>query len=346
MQVFALLFLLCEILFVNSMSIWQSCIDSSSLSISQHDGPSRTYPAKKFPCIKGSPRLRKEGIIYKILPWTDEDIVASAVMKMSKMHLDKNNRCQAHLDKRENAHEYAQQHGGHTFLFTFLREPTGRAIEEFFAQDVSRDKVDPTDQNFRLMLETPSRKHQDMYIRSLNFKEHTHERENKHQVVNQILFGYDFIGITERMDESLVVMKILLGLETSDILYLPDPGPFKPWYINATSISCSFRGITPFVSKNMTKFIQSESWQKKVRADTLLFQAANRSLDLTIYALGKDRVHDELREFYKAIEAAQKNCSTMFPCTASGVFLPQNDCLQQDLGCGLNCLDLLVHPLV
>jgi hypothetical protein len=289
-------------------------------------------------------RSRKEGIIYKVLPWTDEDIVASAVMKMSKMHLD-NDRCQAHFDIRGNAHEYAQRHGRNTFLFTFLREPTGRAIEEFFVQDVSRDKVDPTDQYFRFMLETPSRKNQDRYLRSLTFEELTHEQENKHQVVNNILFGYDFIGITERMDESLVIMKILLGLETSDILYLPDPGPFKPWYFNETSILCNFRGIEPFVSKNMSKFIESESWRNKVGADTLLFQAANRSLDLTISALGKDLVRSELRDFYKAMAAAQKNCPTVFPCTTSGVFSPQNDCLQQDLGCGLNCLDRLVHPL-
>jgi hypothetical protein len=31
---------------------------------------------------------------------------------------------------------------------------------------------------------------------------------------------YDFIGMVERMDESLVIMKMLLQLDMNDILYL------------------------------------------------------------------------------------------------------------------------------
>ena len=40
-----------------------------------------------------------------------------------------------------------------------------------------------------------------------------------HKVVQDILNDYDFIAITERMDESLVVMKILLNLTLDEILY-------------------------------------------------------------------------------------------------------------------------------
>ena len=38
--------------------------------------------------------------------------------------------------------------------------------------------------------------------------------------VQNLLDGYDFIGITEYMAESLVVMQMLLGLTTADIVHL------------------------------------------------------------------------------------------------------------------------------
>ena len=42
-----------------------------------------------------------------------------------------------------------------------------------------------------------------------------------HQIVKDIMNDYDFLILVERYDESLVAMQLLLGLETSDILYLP-----------------------------------------------------------------------------------------------------------------------------
>jgi hypothetical protein len=37
--------------------------------------------------------------------------------------------------------------------------------------------------------------------------------------VQEILQGYDFLGVSERMDESLAVLQLLLGLETQDSLF-------------------------------------------------------------------------------------------------------------------------------
>jgi hypothetical protein len=40
------------------------------------------------------------------------------------------------------------------------------------------------------------------------------------RVANEIMRQYDFIAVTERMDESLVAMSMLLHLPLADILYL------------------------------------------------------------------------------------------------------------------------------
>lgn len=39
------------------------------------------------------------------------------------------------------------------------------------------------------------------------------------QYVRDTLGKYDFVGVVERFDESLVALQLLMGLETSDILY-------------------------------------------------------------------------------------------------------------------------------
>jgi hypothetical protein len=40
------------------------------------------------------------------------------------------------------------------------------------------------------------------------------------ETIRSILHGYDFVGVSERMDERLVALQLLLGLETSDILHM------------------------------------------------------------------------------------------------------------------------------
>ena len=44
--------------------------------------------------------------------------------------------------------------------------------------------------------------------------------------VRHVIQEYDFIGIVERIDESLVIIKILLNLQLTDIL-LPSGGEVK-----------------------------------------------------------------------------------------------------------------------
>jgi Sulfotransferase family len=40
------------------------------------------------------------------------------------------------------------------------------------------------------------------------------------ETIRSILRGYDFVGVSERMDESLVALQLLLGLDTADIVHM------------------------------------------------------------------------------------------------------------------------------
>ena len=303
LRIYALLFVLCEILYLT----YSKSTRLRSRATNRSCTSSRVYPS--VPC--GSIRFQR-------VSFTDEIIVEGVIRNIAS----RTNSCSV------------------PFHMTFVQDPTQRIVDEFFLQMVAREKVDPTDTNIRDFFEKHD--HRDYYLRTLALK--SHQQETTKHIVKDILQGYDFIGISERLDESLVVMKMLLGLKTEDIRYLIDAGPFMPWYYNQSTVRCNFRGISPFLSPNMTSFINSKEWQQDVIAgDTLLFNAATQSLDRTIISLGQSLVQMELKAFHRVMEEAYQMCqgNVKFPCSAQGNLLPHNDCRHQNIGCGWACLGRL-----
>jgi hypothetical protein len=92
-----------------------------------------------------------------------------------------------------------------------------------------------------------------------------------------------------------------------------------------------------FLDNNIT-------WKNMIQSDVLMYQAANKSLDLTIDALGRGLVQHELRKFQRAMKVAQETCTNVtFRCSPGGIKPPddENDCLIFDLACGYKCLESL-----
>ena len=78
-----------------------------------------------------------------------------------------------------------------------------------------------------------------------------------------------------------------------------------------------------------------------VKFDRLLYLAANRSLDLTIEALGREEFERKLDQFRIAQKVAAETClnTTRFPCSPKGEMRKETDCLWKDSACGTDCLD-------
>jgi len=240
--------------------------------------------------------------------------------------------------------QYGKRDKEKSYLFSFLREPTERAVSEFFHFGVSRLKFEPSAANFKAYL--MSREFLNNYFlwdMSLGkFQGGNATWEDKQKAVDEILVGYDFIGITERMDESLVVLKMLLNLEFNDILHLSAKGN-GGFDDGAIGGKCHY--IVPqYVPPLMQTFFNGPEWAERVNGDTLLYHAAIRSLDLTIEALGSEEVHRQLVEYRRLQAVAKETClpTTVPPCTSDGVFhRTTHNCLFWDSGCGYECLDKL-----
>jgi hypothetical protein len=238
---------------------------------------------------------------------------------------------------------------GKSFLWTVLREPTARVVSQFFHFQVSKRKLKPTEANFRrfLVKKDPHNK-RDYYLQCLHpLQKFDRDKYDPVEAAQEILKEYDFIGITERLDESVVVLMILLNLKMGDILFLSSKakGTYDAYGMNG---KCTY--IQPsFVSDGMQEALESKTWQNEVQYDQALYVAANQSLDLTIDRLGRENVEKELVRFQKAKQLIAERCepTTVFPCDQNGQphTDKDTDCLWKDSGCGTECLDSVATDL-
>jgi hypothetical protein len=233
-----------------------------------------------------------------------------------------------------------------SFLWTVVREPTARAISQFFHFQVSRENETARDKNFQRHM-TKQQVHWNYYLRLLSTNQVFVSSETAVDIINKIMADYDFVAVTERMDESVVVLMMLLNLPMADVLYLSAKGHGK-YDDGAHNNKCHY--IQPsVVSPGMKDFFRGRQWQHKVQWDSLLHQAANRSLDLTIDRLGRLKFEANLEKFTRAQKVARERClpREVFPCTSQGVL--QNNaadlCLWADSGCGNDCLDEVATEL-
>ena len=166
--------------------------------------------------------------------------------------------------------------------------------------------------------------------------------------VQRIMQEYDFLVLVERIDESLVAMQLLLGLPLSDTL-------FTSAKVGGGYAHTPKRGdhhCTPiqkaFQSPAVKDYLSSDVWYAHNYGDYALHAAANRSLDLTIERLGKERFAVALQKFRDAEALVMERCDseTFFPCSVDGVEqleLSKSSCYRVDEGCGYPCIDNLVQ---
>eukprot|EP00956_Cyclotella_meneghiniana_P038894 scaffold161736_cov98-Cyclotella_meneghiniana.AAC.1 len=233
-----------------------------------------------------------------------------------------------------------------SYLWTFIREPTERIISLFFFQEVNRFKSEPHDS---LMKKYMMSKAQTNYYFQ-EFSPSPGKQFKDHTAIPQILDMYDFIGIVEQFDESLVVLKLFLGLEYQDILYLSakssggyDDGVYIKsnrekllWDFPGTGKGTCVYIVPSFVSPGMKKWLESSTWKNHISDQNALYAAAYQSLDRTIEKLGKELVAEQLVEFKRRLKIAQEICTnqTLFLCSDAGVRTPnaKSSCLAQDSG--------------
>lgn len=266
-----------------------------------------------------------------------------------------------------------------SFLWSIVRQPTQRYISHFFFDAVSRWGFEATDDNFQQFVNTS---YVDYFVNILSTRGYrTHDTDaydatipyltdtvpNRHLysrrtrsddrimsrkrsvlplmdpivVANEIMQEYDFIAVTERFDESIVVLTMLLDIPITDVLYL---NAKVSGGLDDGNMGVCKKTVKSFVSPVMKTFFASPYWKKRVQYEDLLYQAVNRSLDMTIDYLGRDKVEKRLQEFLDLQDVVTATCADVArpPCIKEKEQprpLHLTDCIEVDSGCGTPCIN-------
>jgi hypothetical protein len=156
----------------------------------------------------------------------------------------------------------------------------------------------------------------------------------------------------ERMDESLVVFKLLLNLTHADIIVGSASKQSGGWDWDWDGPPYpDGRCFAIPKATNLTRVVQEhlQTSFEKDNGDVLLHQVANRNLDLTIDALGRERVEQQVAQHRQLQRLVQERCQdqVITPCDGHGNFQPQyiENCFQFDEGCGYHCINNVLDEL-
>eukprot|EP00924_Labyrinthula_sp_SR-Ha-C_P012871 snap_masked-scaffold_12-processed-gene-1.30-mRNA-1 protein AED:1.00 eAED:1.00 QI:0/-1/0/0/-1/1/1/0/396 len=236
-----------------------------------------------------------------------------------------------------------------TFLFTVVRNPKRTFISHYFHAHVSRlgeGYSDPILTDYISNNFSPHIMSKVMGSQYNSCKEafHWEHSLNKSQLeiaggkcTAEIMAEYDFIGITERLVESLVVLKNILGLKLTDILFI---GNSKT---NGGYDDLGFQIKKTVLTPAVQEALDSKGTSFKYFYDEKIWEAADKKLTKTIEHLGFDTISKQVEEFNSLQQEAEAYCKGRihFPFNKNGNRDPYayQDCYWNDNGCGILCLD-------
>lgn len=147
---------------------------------------------------------------------------------------------------------------------------------------------------------------------------------------------YDFVGVTERFDESLLVLQDVLGLDDSDILYIASKNSTAGQRGQQDIIMNRTVVPNPGILNEDLKFQQlatNPTWIEKNEFALKFVEYANAALDGHIARIGRTEFKRRMH-LYKALLNRAKN-----ECTS-----PTPKCYWNDNGCHYDCLDRIAPP--
>ena len=134
----------------------------------------------------------------------------------------------------------------------------------------------------------------------------------------------------------LNVTKILFDLEDRDMIVL-----------SAKKSGSSYDGedcrpmIPPRMAPEIDIFFKTNYTVNNF--DYLMYDVINRSLDMTIDEIGRDRVETEVKKHRLLKKIAHDHCQSVaaFPCSSNRTYQPEaakQSCYAEDSGCGYACV--------
>ena len=160
-----------------------------------------------------------------------------------------------------------------------------------------------------------------------------------------VMDAYHFIALAERMDESLVTMRLLFDFDPTDMIVLSSKtrGGYDDGKFNETCNKIQNPHSFPVVDEYIDTGFMSSNY------DFFLYDLVNRKLDITIDVIGRDIVAREVQVHRQLQQIAEDRCQSkaIFPCSADGILQmkeSETNCFDGDIGCGHECVKRVLEP--
>mmetsp|Transcript_5808 Transcript_5808/g.6499 ORF Transcript_5808/g.6499 Transcript_5808/m.6499 type:complete len:441 (+) Transcript_5808:36-1358(+) len=268
--------------------------------------------------------------------------------------------CKSRINHRwsKNTEQLSKRDKDKSFLWTFLKDPTKRMLSFYFFFIIDHYKKEYTEDNLIDWLKSEKKINPggqlyeiaDKYpeINVLNLTD-----EEIKSYIQKVIDNMNFIGLVERMNESLVLLQLMLDLQPSDVAIVKSSkmaGQYE-LFLGNKKAGCQRMGYKREILPGAQTFLESDEWKQLSKIEYMLYDAANRSIDHTIETvIGRDKFNKALLEFEDMQRKVTKYCSdkVVLQCTANGTKVDKekiSKCYTHDeMGCGYECLDEM-YPL-
>jgi hypothetical protein len=334
----------------------------------------RAYPKPDVSqwCVTTPPKGLTESDYYGLLmvkvPKSASSTAAAVTLRIReelKNRTASSQVCRVEYDHRLAA-EYAKAPVAQRFLWTSIRDPTKRAMSRIFFTDVSYKNQEPTDD---IVLQGLTRQHhkfgavspgqggfQVKYTTLQSILEMSAWNEQNRTIlqkpervalsVKRIVDTYGFMALVERMDESLVLLSMLLNIPLTDVLISSSSKVAGSSYF--MRFGKCVKLAKAFQSPAVKEYLRSKEWLAQNYGDTLLHMTVNKSLDMTIdQSIGRSAFQRKLTEYKRLKELDLEKCApnTILPCSKDGVNQvgpSRHNCYAEDYGCGYPCINQML----
>jgi len=209
------------------------------------------------------------------------------------------------------------------FMWTVLRDPARRALSQYYWRCDHLFQTPTTEGKVKYLTEEFGGNNQFRYI-----------RPTANYTIQEVLDTYGVIALTERLEESLVVLAATLKIPLSDVLYFKASKNSSEDYMDGYSHVVIH--AHPDISQEPPEVqeVLANQFQVDNAIDYEFYAAANATLDRKIEEMN---LYSQIEVFRKFLAKAQDHCyvehSPMTPVEDI------TDCIVDDQGCNYKCLD-------
>ena len=342
-----------KIQFYNSIHNDKINKNHSSSSLSASPFPLKSKPFWQKNVYENQDNIPTKGLLF-VKPMKVGGSTATGIqLRISKNIAKRQNQsfviCENSYDHSK-GHFFQNRDKQQSFLWSLIRDPTDRAISSFWHMHVGKRQTEPTYENFVSILSSVEYYYIATHMirkppsTSTNNNSMTVFDDEYRWVINDILQNYNFIGISERFDESMIVLNMLLpgSVPLGDMLYM------------SAKVHGGYDNLCYYIQPNnltteMQQYIKSDGWKERIRRDQIFYDIMNASLDKTIDVLGRSKIENTLVKFQQAQQIVSKECLSQIlsGCTSDGKkrISQETNCLFQDSACAYECIDRIATQI-